>query len=327
MSLTLAFWTHTLAHYFFSRCITKQPCEIKLGLGKTLFKTKDGSIKFGLIFFLSHFKSLNDDSNANKRQFFLDGLNYFSGIFFSFILSLVFFFLVSSILPRYDFVQINKSMKHVGEILDNSPAQRSELKINDKILEVNNTKILSWADLTDKIQNSKGPIKLTVERDGKTINVEVFPELNTETQTKRIGIVAKEPDLTKYRLPYSFKASAIRAYHFVKLIAESILDSMTGTIYDADNTIRILAKGNIAQKIIPKPKTLFALFLYVAGFYSLILSLYNLIPIPPFDFGNGLFRLFGVSLKTIKRLRILGLVIILGFYGLHLLQSVISLYF
>jgi regulator of sigma E protease len=80
----------------------------------------------------------------------------------------------------------------IAEIAPNSPAAAAHLKRGDRVLSVNGTPLHYFTELSEYIeQNPNGKLDLNVERDGKTFQVSVIPEMpiSPPNQKPRLGIV------------------------------------------------------------------------------------------------------------------------------------------
>ena len=82
-----------------------------------------------------------------------------------------------SLLPpeRDDVLKPREQGVLVADVIKNGPAAQAGLKIGDKILKVNDENILSTSHLINYVamQAPKSTIKITVERDAKTVNLDV----------------------------------------------------------------------------------------------------------------------------------------------------------
>ncbi|MBI4457197.1 MAG: RIP metalloprotease RseP [Acidobacteria bacterium] len=77
----------------------------------------------------------------------------------------------------------------IGSISPQSPAQRANLQIGDRILSVGGTKTATWQDVEIAIGTSpRKPLAISVERIGQTLTVTVTPEAVSNTEIGAAGI-------------------------------------------------------------------------------------------------------------------------------------------
>ena len=102
-------------------------------------------------------------------------LTIFAGPFMNFVLALVIFFLVSSIIvgvPRYD-------SSVIGSVGQGMPAEE-HLEAGDKILAVNGTSVSRWDEISALMRDANQDLTVTfeIERDGSVMTVEMVPMLS-----------------------------------------------------------------------------------------------------------------------------------------------------
>jgi len=78
----------------------------------------------------------------------------------------------------------------VGTVLPDTPAFRAGLKPGDKIIAINDRRMTEWTDIMMSIVLSDPgkPLRVTVRRDGKILNLQVEPEYNEYARVRQIGI-------------------------------------------------------------------------------------------------------------------------------------------
>ncbi|OJG98156.1 RIP metalloprotease RseP [Enterococcus termitis] len=116
-------------------------------------------------------------------------LTNFAGPMNNFILAFVLFTL-------YVFMQGGVSYTNtnlIGGVQADSPAEKAELKADDKILSINGTSVSTWEDFTKIIQeNPEKKLSLKVESNGSTREVNVTPKSQTSGDQK-IGMIGILP--------------------------------------------------------------------------------------------------------------------------------------
>ena len=170
----------------------------------------------------------------------------------------------------------------VGVIAKDSNAAKSELKVNDKILEANGQPIKSFEDLRILLQSYQGSdLNFKVQRDDQTIylNVPLSTRKNAEgNEEKYIGII---PGLKR-----SFFASLSKgAYETYNLSVKTL--TFVGKMITRDlGTQNLSGPIGIVQMAGDTAKAGFMPFLYLMALLSISLGVLNLLPIPVLDGGQ-----------------------------------------
>lgn len=217
----------------------------------------------------------------------------------------------------------------VGEANPNSPAQKSGLQKEDRIVSINGQAVSSWTAMTDIVRASQGaPLTLVYRRKGTETAVKIVPEYNDQAKFWMIGI-------TKFIDPSFFVK---KKYGFREALFEGTREnlkllSMTGEVLKRLFTFQLSYKAlggpiQIAQASGAAARSGLGEFLYFVTFLSLQLGILNLLPIPVLDGGHVLFMsIEGVirrplSLKFKNTLTHMGLVLLLGLMVLITINDV-----
>ena len=184
-----------------------------------------------------------------------------------------------------NFMGFELSMKlqpTVGAIASDSNAAKSELKVNDRILEANSQPIKFFEDLRIVLQSYQGSdINFKVKRDEQTIylNVPLSTRKNAEgNEEKYIGII---PGLKR-----SFFASLFKGtYETYNLSIKTL--TFVGKMITRDlGTQNLSGPIGIVQMAGDTAKAGFMPFLYLMALLSISLGVLNLLPIPVLDGGQ-----------------------------------------
>ncbi len=106
----------------------------------------------------------------------------------------------------------------IGFVVPGQPAARAGLRPGDVIVRVDQDSIRSWSDMLHKIWYAAGrPLRLTVLRDGRTMEIAVTPEPQVETDStsprpKTYGVIGaqQDPPITRSRIGFG-RALAVGA--------------------------------------------------------------------------------------------------------------------
>lgn len=188
----------------------------------------------------------------------------------------------------------------LGQILENSPAQSSDLKLGDKIIRAQGQRIDSWFDLVDIIQGSPlKPIRLDILRliDGteQVLQIDITPSLHNDENGKSIGKLGigvapfSYPDDMIRTVSYgpldSGVEAAVKVWADTKMTLIAIKKMIMGLI-SLDNLSGPITIAQVASESISSGSEAFLSFL---GLLSVSLGILNLLPIPVLDGGHILF--------------------------------------
>lgn len=207
----------------------------------------------------------------------------------------------------------------LGEIVPGSPAQSVGLMQGDRVLAVNGRTITNWNDFVQVIQhdttNPPAPLALDLMRDGQPRHVQVTPKYEPSVHRAQLGVEqpvtynAAQAVVSGFKAVYTNSVGALQMYWYV--IDHHQFDSLAGPVGIAD-VIGHQAQSGFWEVVL------------IAGFLSLNLGLFNLLPIPALDGGRLLFMIVELFRGKAVDPRKEGLVHFLGFALLMLFAVVIT---
>lgn len=219
----------------------------------------------------------------------------------------------------------------VGEIEKASPAEQAGLKVDDKILQVDELVISDWQGWVEYVRQHPGEsLQVSIERDARNIQLTLIPELIEKGSQRfgRVGVGAKA---------YDFPANIMRFYNYS--IAGAFVAGVNKT-WETSGFVLLSVKklilGEISTKNLSGPITIAKVagssaegglrsFIGFVALLSVFLAVFNLLPIPVLDGGH----LFYYLIEVIKRKPVSDKVQMLGYQvGLFLVisLSVLALY-
>lgn len=212
----------------------------------------------------------------------------------------------------------------IGEILPNSPAERTGLKQGDEILEINGKRVKSFEEilLVLRQKDIKGPISLKIKRGNEILDFLVEPEFKEgynifgqKTTVPFLGIKAvSQVEFKRYNLLEAFLLAFEKIFQITALTFKAIFKLFTGELpfstLGGPLTIGKMA-GDTARL------GLVALISF-AALLSINLGIINIIPLPMLD--GGYLVIFGIealrgkpiSLKTQEIIFKIGLILIIA---------------
>jgi len=211
----------------------------------------------------------------------------------------------------------------IGDLQPGMPAQQAGLRTGDRITAVSDVPVADWDELAKTIHANPGrPVRLSVERDGQTLKVEVTPRPTRqqgptgEEEIGLIGIIMPAPEFQYRRLnPASaFVAGAGKTVDLSVLVVQGLVKLVQGKISPKTIGGPILIGqmgGQVAQRGAVE------LFSFIA-LLSINLAILNLLPIPILDGGHLFFSLIEwlrgkpVSLRKREIAQQVGMVLLIG---------------
>lgn len=194
----------------------------------------------------------------------------------------------------------------VGSVLKSSPAEQAGIMSGDKILEINNKKIIYWSDIKQEIYKSNGEeISFSVLRENKIEKFTIKPSLSENDYEWKIGVNSSFMLSSQARISASYS------------VIDSLKNSFFQTYSVIENSIIFLLKilnGQVSAKNLGGPVMIgqyagesviyggLYSFIYLVAFISISLGIVNLLPLPILDGGQALIltleKLIGQNIPT-----------------------------
>lgn len=226
----------------------------------------------------------------------------------------------------------NELGTQIGGVLKNSPAYEGGLRDGDKVLSINDEKVLIWSDLQDTIKNNEDDrLFLTVDRNGTVYTFAVLPK-NLETknmfgeniQRKMIGIAPGNIISISFTPMESIVYGWNKTAESSKLIFQGLQKLLQGVVPSSE----VGGVISIGKVISDASNTGIVSLFIIGALISVNLGVLNLLPIPALDGGHIMFNLYELitrrkpSQKILINLTISGWVILLGLMALGLYNDI-----
>lgn len=334
--ISILVFVHESGHYIAAKIRGVKVLEFAIGFGQTLcsFKNKSGTIfMLKLIPFGGYVKMLGDEnvSSFQKQEISNDKENINSKtplekIFIGIAGPLANFTLAFLIIFLMYFVQKkNVYLPVIQEVVKESIAHKNDLKIGDKILEIDNKKINFSKDILKFLTiNIKKEFEIKIERKKKIFTKKILLEKNYQV----LGIIFDQIPI-KLNISQKFLHSISDVYFYIKsnfigikqlVMKQRNLSGLGGPI-----KIASMSKDASDQGIWN--------FMNFLSMISIGLGFMNLLPIPMLDGGGILINLIeiiignSISKFAYKLLYYIG-ILILGFLTIFVfLNDIKSLFY
>ena len=327
--LGVLIFAHELGHFLAAKRAKVGVITFSLGFGPKLFGKKIGETQYqvSLIPLGGYVKMVGEEPGEKippeliAKSFSAQPVGkrlgiVFAGPFFNFLfavvaLAVVFMAGMPTLLPE------------VGEVRPDYPAYRAGLQKGDRVLEVNGSPIKRWEDLAQMIHESTKdrPLVFKVEREGKTFQVSVIPEVTSQKDIfgdeVRVGLIGISPSGNSFVERFDPFTATYRAVGQSWRITELTVISIVKIIEGKISAKTIGGPILIAQLAGEQAKAGALRLVFFMAVISINLVILNILPIPVLDGWHLLmFVIEGaigkpVSLKIRERAQQIGVFIII----------------
>jgi len=298
--LGVIIFVHELGHFLFAKLMGVRVVKFSLGFGPKLIGKQLGDTEYRIsaIPLGGYVKMLGETpgeelSDAEKpfaynvqavwKRFVI----VFSGPLFNILCAVVIFFFVFVIgLPVL--------MPEIGEVMQDTPAEKAGLMTNDRIVRIDATPITKWEEMTEMIHENPGKtLTLEIQRDSRILSIPIVPERKTVPdifgESREIGLIGIKPSGSTFierstvleavtdSIVRTGEMCVLTVVSIVKLIQRVIpMDTVGGPI------LIVQLAGEQASRGVMN------FFIFMA-IININLGVLNLLPIPILDGGHLMF--------------------------------------
>lgn len=170
---SLVILIHELGHFLAARSVGIKVNEFSIGMGPVLLKKKGKNTDYlikafpigGYIKMEGEDNESFSDTSFNSKSAIDRFKVIFMGPFMNFILSLIIFFII--------ILNFGIAGSKVDFIDENSNEYIAGLRSGDEIMEIGNTKVKYWEDISSEISNNKDSYKITILRNNKEYSFDI----------------------------------------------------------------------------------------------------------------------------------------------------------
>ena len=316
--ITVVVFIHEYGHYYFAKKYGVGITDFSIGFGRELFGWNDKSgtrWKVCLIPLGGYVKFFGDRNvfsqaeqeevikkytEENRKKLFIlkplyqRALIVAAGPLANFLLAIIIFAMINMFFGK------DMTPAVIEEVQDNSPAYVAGLKKNDKIISIDNNKVVSILEVSTFINISTAKvIEFVILRNNQELSLLVKPDLvegqdslGNNVKKRMIGIKLSPLNGEFNKKPLGPAKSiyfSVKEVWFVTVTSLNYLGKMVVGSADSSQLggpIRIAKiTGQVAEHgIVP--------FFSIMAYISISLGLINLFPIPMLDGGHLMFYLF-----------------------------------
>jgi len=315
--LAILVFFHEAGHFITAKLCNVGVEKFSLGFGPRLYGKKIGitDYRISAIPLGGYVKLLGEEPGEelfpeeipfsfSHKPLFQRMLIVAAGPFFNILLAyiiFVFFFALNGIPFR---------LAVVGEIFPDTPAHKAGIKVEDKIVKIDNKSIETWDDMASVISNSKGKeicitINRVVEEEEKFYVFYIMPEKKTtknffgeDIDRYLIGISSSDKfDIKNLSFIQSLGYSGVKIWEITWLTLLHIYKIIQGVL-SPDN---IGGPIMIAKLTGDSARAGIASLSFFIAVISISLAIFNLLPIPVLDGGHLMFFLIeGITRKPVS---------------------------
>ena len=270
---------HELGHFIAAKSVGVKVNEFAFGMGPALWKKQKGETLYAIRLFpiggYCAMEGENEESDNdrafNNKPGWAKILVLVAGSLMNVIIAVVILSIMLGV--------AGSPTTAIDKVQTGSPAYAAGMVKGDVITSIEGTEIKNWNDISSVIQKNKDGMNVTVNRNGKTVNLQMTPEKSNGKY-----IVGITPAVT---------------HNPVLAVRNGVLASwnMLGTMYVS---LKEIFTGQVSAKNLQGPVGIVTMvhqsesyglyyFLYLLSFISINLAVINMLPLPALDGGRILF--------------------------------------
>jgi membrane-associated protease RseP (regulator of RpoE activity) len=319
---------HEFGHFLTAKRAGMKATEFFLGFGPRLWSFRRGETEYGVKALplggyvrIIGMSSLEDIDPADEPRTFRAGSTknrlvvILAGVSVNLLLAWLLFFVAAAGSGQGDFIRTTTSIDRVES---GSAAAAANLQSGDRIAAINGTPIKNWKQLQGGIESSGGiPTTFTIVRDGKAVDVVITPTL-----TKGVGKLGFYP-ANQFEhvsvlgaIPKSFETFGDVTVGSVEGLGRFFTPKGVSD-YSKNFTSEAPKAGSTAD--LERPTSVIGIvdqgsqlfdgdiwgILRLLGAISLILALFNLLPVLPFDGGHAVIVVYEGIMSKVKGRRVM----------------------
>jgi regulator of sigma E protease len=172
----------------------------------------------------------------------------------------------------------------IGNMVVGLPADKAGLQVGDKVTAFDGRALTGWDDMASSIHRSPDhEVDLTIQRDGKTLDVKVTPQKDESGDKGVIGIMPK----AEYK-PVGPLGAMAEAGRLCWTQTKQTVTTIASKIYKRERP-DLAGPVGIFRMVSRAARAGWEEFIFLIGFISVAIGFFNLLPLPLLDGGHGAF--------------------------------------
>ncbi len=312
-------FVHEFGHFIVARKLGVSVSAFSIGFGKELWSTTD---KQGTVWKLSaiplggYCQFLGDADESSTTEVDLSKYTEeeqkhlfatqkpikklaiaIAGPFFNYLFAFFVFFGLFYFVGTYEVPAV------VTGVIENSPAEKAGVKVNDEIIEVNGVEIKEWNDISKEVSIAVDNVTLKINRNTEIITLTMpleymeyaFDETEEPIKRRMIGIKGEAKKFGKIQDNFNFILSVKKSFNELYSVTEMTIRGIGQIISGERSGEEVGGIIRIAEMSGDISKTRgFLHFINFMALLSINLGLINLFPIPLLDGGHVIIYLLEI---------------------------------
>ncbi len=324
VGIVLMVMLHEAGHFIAAKRTGMKATEFFVGFGPRLWSFKRGETEFGVkavllggyvrIIGMTNIEEVDpaDESRTYRRASYKHRLIVvLAGVTVNVMLALVLFYAFFAIQGHTNEGRLTTKIDSVSK---QSPAEDAGFEVGDRVVAIDGTRVTGWRDLVRKIEARPNDVTVfTVVRDGERLDLDATPKAKGEQGFLGISASVHYPSVNPLQaVPESFNAlgdiTAGTASGLVHLFSPDGLseysknfssDAPKAGTPEADARPRSLIGIVDAGSDIVSGD--WVQLLWLLGAISLILAIFNTLPLLPFDGGHAAVVVYEAIASKVKK--------------------------
>ncbi len=291
LGIALLMIIHEAGHYFAARAFGMKVIRFSIGFGPAIWRyqsRKNGTIfQLALIPFfafvqvagMNPFEEIDpeDKSSYANASLFARITTIVAGPLANYLFASVFFFgsfyLGGDVVPTLNV-----------QVMEEGAAAKAQMKNGDKIVRIGKEKIDDFEELrTIVLKSAHQPLEVEVERDGKSVTLQVTPLPKAEGGQGLIGVTPIEE-----RVPMALQEAARRSIIAPALFVRETMVTIA-RIVTREIEPQLAGPVGIGQQLGIAAERGIDVYLRLLGLLSAYLGAFNMLPYPALDGGRFVF--------------------------------------
>lgn len=174
----------------------------------------------------------------------------------------------------------------VGMVVPDGPADKAGIKVGDRVRTLEGKELATWTDLASGLHNHPGqPVKLEIERNSEQLEIAVTPE-----NKNGVGLIGIGQPQEKVTAPPHIAAlqAALKCFEIVSGTIAALGNAISGS----GSQVQTVGPVGIVKMAASTLNVGLGAFLALVAYLSLMLFMFNLLPLPALDGGRGILLLY-----------------------------------